>query len=226
MTTAVTITVKLQGKETVFTYPFEFKAETDAEANNFVARLWASKKIGYLIDEMRVHGRNQELVDEIVRLSKEFGIITEYTSFLVESDEDIPTAKAGDMARKRFSQRLSVARGPHGVAQAENMKAMKGSAQVNRSNMYYDAKGNVVEYDMVQNIGAKAFYQRGGSWVDATFDKEKQEPVEVVQFTKEFFELTRKLGRDNQYLAFADNIIVNIEGQAYKIIPPLEHRGQ
>jgi hypothetical protein len=43
-----------------------------------------------------------------------------------------------------------------------------------------------------------------------------------VQFSKEFFELSRKLGRDNQYLAFADNIIVNIGSQAYRIVAPEE----
>jgi len=218
MQATVVIKGKLQNKETAFEYPLEFKPETDATANNFVARIWASKKIGFLIDEMRVHGRNQELVDEIVRLSKEFGIITEYTSFLVETDEEIAPGAAVDMARGRFSGSLGEGGGSHGVAQAENLKQMQTKNQVNYTNKYYDATGNLVEYDRVQNIGSKAFYNRNGFWVDATFDAEKQQPVEIVQFSEEFFELIRKLGRDNQYLSFADNIVVNIESQAYRIV--------
>jgi Ca-activated chloride channel family protein len=209
---------KLQSEEKVLEYPLEFKPETDATANNFVARIWASKKIGFLIDEMRVHGRDQELVDEIVRLSKEFGIITEYTSFLVETDEEIAPAKAAGMARGRFSDSLGEGSGSHGVAQAENLKQMQEQNQVNVVNRYYDREGNVVEYDQVRNVGSKAFYNRNGFWVDATFDADKQQPVEVVQFYKEFFYLVGKLGRDNQYLSFADNVIVNLEGQTYKIV--------
>ncbi len=226
MKATVTIKGTLQNKDAAFGYPLEFKAETDATANNFVARLWASKKIGYLIDQMRVHGRSQELVDEIVRLSKEFGIITEYTSFLVEADEEMAPGAAVDMARGRFSRGLAVEGGGWGVAQAENAKAMQHGNQVNLKNVYYDASGKQVQYDMVQNIGAKAFYRRKGFWVDAAFDTETQKPIEVVQFSTEFFELSRKLGRDNQYLAFADNIIVNIGGQAYRIVAPEEGDGE
>jgi Ca-activated chloride channel family protein len=55
--------------------------------NDFVPRMWASAKIGYLLDEIRLHGSQKELIDEIVRLSKRYGIITEYTSYLVNEDE-------------------------------------------------------------------------------------------------------------------------------------------
>lgn len=59
--------------------------------NSFVPRLWAQRKIGFLIDQLRLNssagGPNKELVDEIVRLSREYGIITEYTSFLVDERE-------------------------------------------------------------------------------------------------------------------------------------------
>ena len=222
MKATVLIKGKLQGKEIAFEYPLEFKAETDATANNFVARIWASKQIGYLIDEMRVHGRDQELVDEIVRLSKEFGIITEYTSFLIETDEEIEAPKAAAMTRERLDRSLGEATGSHGVAQAENAGKMQRENQVNLTNDFYDANGNLVKYDAVRNVGSKAFYQRQGSWVDATFDAEKQQPTQIVQFSKEFFDLIGKLGRDSQYLSFADNIIVNVEGQAYQIMPAAE----
>jgi len=222
MKATVLIKGKLQGKEIAFEYPLEFKAETDATANNFVARIWASKQIGYLIDEMRVHGRDQELVDEIVRLSKEFGIITEYTSFLIETDEEIEAPKAAAMTRERLDRSLGVTTGSHGVAQAENAGKMQRENQVNLTNDFYDANGNLVKYDAVRNVGSKAFYQRQGSWVDATFDAEKQQPTQIVQFSKEFFDLIGKLGRDSQYLSFADNIIVNVEGQAYQIMPAAE----
>jgi len=215
----VTIKGKLQGEDAAFKYELAFKHETDATANNFVARIWASRKIGYLIDQMRIHGKSDEVVDEIVRLSKEFGIITEYTSFLVETGVELEEEDAADMAKAAFGSSLGVTTGSHGVSQAQNVSTMQRSDQINLKNVYYDAEGRQVQYDTVRNVGAKAFYQREGSWVDAAFDKETQELIEIEQFSEEFFELSQKLGRDNQYLSFAGNVIVVLDGQAYKIVP-------
>ena len=73
-----------------------------ADTNDFLPRLWATRKIGYLLDSIRLRqtdtpGSNgsaddPELVSEIVRLSKEYGVITPYTSFLVTdgSEENPP----------------------------------------------------------------------------------------------------------------------------------------
>jgi Ca-activated chloride channel family protein len=61
-----------------------------ADTNDFLPRLWATRKIGYLLDSIRLRQTDAsggpddpELVSEIVRLSKEYGVVTPYTSFLV-----------------------------------------------------------------------------------------------------------------------------------------------
>lgn len=74
------------------TYDLTFDPKDASTRNAFVPRLWARSKIAMLIDEVRQSGaegaeklsdaRMKELTDEIVRLSKQFGILTEYTSFL------------------------------------------------------------------------------------------------------------------------------------------------
>ncbi len=63
--------------------------ETDG-SNNFLPRIWAARKLGYLVDQVRLSDNpagKKEIIDEIVRLSREYGIITEYTSFLVDEQE-------------------------------------------------------------------------------------------------------------------------------------------
>lgn len=72
------------------------KPSEASATNSFVARLWAQRKIGTLIDAIRQAGadgqlqpddpRYKELVDEVVALSQEYGILTEYTSFLAVED--------------------------------------------------------------------------------------------------------------------------------------------
>ncbi len=67
--------------------------------NSFVARLWAQRRMDSLIYQIRLAGADgsepdKELVDEIVRLSLEHGIMSEYTAFLAEEDFGIETANA------------------------------------------------------------------------------------------------------------------------------------
>ena len=62
--------------------------------NNYIPRLWATRKIGYLTGQIRLNGEKKELVDEIISLSKQFGIMTSYTSFLIlENEEDYETGE-------------------------------------------------------------------------------------------------------------------------------------
>jgi Ca-activated chloride channel family protein len=50
--------------------------------------VWATRKIGYLLDEIRLRGERAELRDEVVTLSRRFGIVTPYTSYLVAPDSE------------------------------------------------------------------------------------------------------------------------------------------
>jgi Ca-activated chloride channel family protein len=56
----------------------------------FVASLWGQRKVGYLLDQIRLHGEDKELVEEVTRVAKKFGIVTPYTSYLITPDERVP----------------------------------------------------------------------------------------------------------------------------------------
>src|SRR4029079_15689816 len=51
--------------------------------NSFVARLWATHRVGYLSAEKRKNGGSREIDDEIRDLGERFGIPTEFSSYLV-----------------------------------------------------------------------------------------------------------------------------------------------
>ncbi|HEX5242603.1 MAG TPA: VIT and VWA domain-containing protein [Tepidisphaeraceae bacterium] len=55
--------------------------------NDFVPRLWATRRVGYLLDEIRMHGETAELKDEVTRLARQWGIVTPYTAYLIVEDE-------------------------------------------------------------------------------------------------------------------------------------------
>ncbi|MCG3127185.1 MAG: hypothetical protein CHACPFDD_02043 [Phycisphaerae bacterium] len=76
---------RLLGQEKRFTYGAEFATITSG--NDFLPRLWANRKVAYLLDQIRLHGQNKELVDDVVRLATRYGIVTPYTSALILEDE-------------------------------------------------------------------------------------------------------------------------------------------
>ncbi len=64
-------------------YVFEGTFVEKDTAHDFVPVLWAERKVGYLLDQIRLNGQSRELVAEVTRLGKEFGIVTPYTSHLI-----------------------------------------------------------------------------------------------------------------------------------------------
>ncbi len=86
----VLMTGFVNGKKQVF----EYRADASAVAtkHDFVPRLWAIRKVGYLLEEIRLRGEKPELKDEVVALGKKYGIVTPYTSYLVVEDQPLPVA--------------------------------------------------------------------------------------------------------------------------------------
>jgi Ca-activated chloride channel family protein len=84
----VLLTGSVNGQRKVF----EYRAEAAAESRSyeFVPRLWAIRKVGYLLDEIRLNGEKPELREEVVALGKKYGIVTPYTSYLVVEDQPLP----------------------------------------------------------------------------------------------------------------------------------------
>ncbi len=89
-------TIKLSGKvgskDKELVYEINFPDKT--EPKPFVEDLWARRKVGYLLDQIRLNGEQDELVKEVVSLSKKYGITTPYTSYLIVPDQVIAAAKA------------------------------------------------------------------------------------------------------------------------------------
>ena len=75
---------KIAGDSKEFIYDAEFPAKQ--MDNDFVASLWAQRRIGQLVDALRLKGQNSELISEVQRLGREHGIVTPWTSQLVAEE--------------------------------------------------------------------------------------------------------------------------------------------
>ena len=75
----------VNGVKKQFSYDVKFPEESlDYE---FVPRLWATRRVGYLMDEIRLHGENPETREEVTDLARKYGIVTPFTSYLIVEDE-------------------------------------------------------------------------------------------------------------------------------------------
>jgi len=131
----VTLTGTFNGKRRSFTADVVF-AEREEE-NPFIPRLWAARRVGWLLDEMRMNGETRELRDEVVRLARTFGIVTPYTAYLVMEDEasrDIPV-------RLRSFQELEEDRGAADAAR-EKLDSVRAEAKSEASRAGASAVGN------------------------------------------------------------------------------------
>jgi Ca-activated chloride channel family protein len=103
---ASTLVIKgrYEGKERAFEYPVTVSTGPGAGTYQFVEKLWAIRRVGWLLDEIQLRGKSQEVIDELIRLSRDYGIMTPYTSFL--ADERTPL---GNREKLRASGTAAVA---------------------------------------------------------------------------------------------------------------------
>jgi Ca-activated chloride channel family protein len=90
----VILTGKVGKEHREFVYEANFPARTSDE-KSFVQDVWARRKVGYLLDQIRTNGEKKELVDEVVALAKKHGITTPYTSYLVVPDGNATSVADG-----------------------------------------------------------------------------------------------------------------------------------
>lgn len=220
------------------TFKFVFKLDKATTKNSFVPRLWASRKIAVLIDEIRQAGaasgaspsvvsakeatdpRMKELVDEIVRLSIEFGILTEYTAFLAKEGTDLERLdRVLEVTNSNLIMRAQNKRwGIAAVNQLRNDKFQHGQFRSNRLNAYWDHNMNRVQITRVQQMNDRAFFQRGNRWIDgnAINSKSGTKPHKTITIgSPEFLKLLDRLVAENRQgtLAMSGELLLHVDGR-------------
>jgi Ca-activated chloride channel family protein len=210
--TAVTLKGRARDGDKNFTYQVDVRSQ---ERNQFIPRLWASRKIGYLLDQIRLHGKNQELIDEIVDLSKRYGIMTEYTSFLVDADITVAREELSKKAGRLMANGFEMKSGASAVSRAQNLGSLKLKAAA-PSNTYLDASGEIRQITGVKRVGTKTFYLKQGIWTDNDY-RPDQKVTGVKRFSEAYFQLIRRSTALGRYLALGDRVLISLGDQAIEI---------
>jgi Ca-activated chloride channel family protein len=220
----------VEGEEEKIDFPANFVEKSNDETYAFIAKLWAVRRVGEIIDDIDLNGKNDELVAELVTLAKKHGIITPYTSFLAEEpmagfgDDGIRPAELAMRNEARAAKELEAldeVAGEAGFAQRDFKNDLqKAAAAPAAGNARYRAADSdrEVVVNSVQNVGAKTFFLRNDTWTDSDATPEQIKNVKKIErFSDSYFDLVSKHGKDNaKYLAIEGNVLVVFEGQAYQ----------
>jgi Ca-activated chloride channel family protein len=223
--------VVLRGKdesvEREFHYLLQAHPEGGGLANDFPARVWATRRIAQLIDEIRLKKReDRELVDEIVRLSTRFGILTEYTAFL--ADETVDLGRVADNAARARSEVEGLASkevGGAGWAQSYNNGERRGAERpAAAAGGFYlgdedDRDATRVEIEALRQVANRAFYRKQGAWVDAEVADMGRVDETVARWSPRFFELLRTTNaEENSRLSQSGNLVLKVQGRVLRIV--------
>ncbi len=239
-TEPVTFVLSGQGEGRRRTFRFAFDFEGATTRNAFVPRLWASRRIAVLVEAIRAAGadgaaaatvtadpRMKELVDEIVRLSTEFGILTEYTAFLAREGTDLGDrgALVAEARGNLDARAVRTRSGQAAVNQSLNLDHQSKQSWGNRRNAFYDANLNRVSVANVQQVGDLAFYRQGDRWVDgrvASGEKPARAARTVEFGSAEFAKLVEALARDNRQgaVALGGELVVKVGDEVVLVKGP------
>jgi Ca-activated chloride channel family protein len=212
--TSINLTGMVEGQETRYTYQGELVAEGGAD---FIPRLWAARKIGYLLTQIRLHGEQEEWIDAVVTLSLRYGIITPYTSFLIE-EEDVLTSTGRDEAADGFwYQEPPAVAGEDAVEEAEERLGL-GGAEAPPTAYKAPEEGEGATAPEIRYAGDKTFFCEQERCVDTAFVPDQMEP-QAVRFGSEiYWEIAAARPEWAHYLSLAPEVIfVREDGTALHV---------
>jgi Ca-activated chloride channel homolog len=188
----------------------------------FIPRLWATRAIGHMLQQIRLHGEDAELVQSIVELSIRYGIITPYTSYLIEENDIFSQTARRTIVESELESAAGAAAPVSGEAAvdradtAANLAAAEAPAAVEMP-LSAGSAGQPV----VRSTGSKTFVFRGwegvDTWIDTRFDADQHTPQPVAFASDSYFSLLDAAPELGQYLALGPRLLVVHDDAAYLI---------
>jgi Ca-activated chloride channel homolog len=231
------------GREQTFTYKVKF----NDSSNDYVARLWATRRVGFLLDEIRIHGETNELRNEATDLARRYGIVTPYTAYLIVEDEDrrrvpmtersMQSMSADSAARAEVSKAWGGFKekkdGEDAVANARSQNAFKFADQ-SAASIYSGAAESLrgfalaapaarAESDRVTQYTRQSKFVNGRAFFQngkQWVDTNAQNATkrERVLFNSEaYFDLLKKHPEAAPWMALGQNVLLALDDTVYEI---------
>ena len=235
----VVLTGEQGGRDRSFKYDVDLPRRNSD--NEFIAKLWANRKVSFLLAKIRFEGENEELVQSIKELGKEFGIVTPYTSYLVREQERELAQFRIDLERGRSTpialrmQAMEEARKESAIIDVESVgskgyydaltfvapapSASSGKRSVLASRAMQKIALAETETNMILTIKRvldRTFQLKNGVWIENGL--EDQEPDRIIEFlSDDYFEFSKSGEILNRILALGEEVMFRWNGKVYQI---------
>ncbi len=207
--------------------------KTVSTDNDLLPRLWAMRKIGFLLDDARRKGvaPDEEVKAEVIALSKKFGIVTPLTAALISEDEQAPVNFPRPMPFPRpfpmrrggaIEDNASGVNAAPSVAQsfaATSGETAVGAARATAKMRRSDRLDTTASLSTQRFVAGKTFVLQGDVWTDTDYDAKKAPLSQTVKFASdEYFSLARD-AKVAQWLSVGNRVLVVIGNRVVKVEP-------
>ena len=194
---SVTVRGRRNGHQEEFSSRVADRGNDDAR---YIEQLWASRKAGALSREIRLHGQTRETMDALKQLALRYGILTEYTSYLVQE----PTIALRQQAENGVMRAPAAApvdqAGSSSVQRAERQREMADAAQLQE--VVVAAEADKARFDELrrahsginptQRVGGRLFILRDSTWTDLSHG-DSLRVVSIAPYSDAYFAVLKAL---------------------------------
>ncbi len=198
---------KVNGDPQIFRYDnmaFTEESPSTWTPESSLPRLWAARKIGSLLNSIRLEGVDKETVDQIVKLSIRYGIVTPYTSYLVTEPPALGAIEQERLSTQTFGEMKGAAAAPSFGADA--VQKAEGQNRLAQSEAAPAITSDASQ--TIRNVGSRTFVLRDGIWTDTAYDPETMTAKKIKFLSDEYFDLSRTNPTLASYLSLGTQVLV------------------
>ena len=219
------ITLRLTGKAGKEIRTFEYKDlnfPSRSDENSFLPRLWASRRVGWLLEQIRSNGDNKEIRDEVVELGTRYGLVTPYTSYLATDGSLANISRDAPMAgrmQEEAKKKVAATSGADAVSFSTQQNSMQANARAVASEDKDDRSQVIIRNTNVnQFVANKNFINQNGVWVDSELNENSRLSEVSIKFASdEYFRLVETEPGLAPYLSLGEQVVIVWKGKVYRI---------
>ena len=197
--------------------PIEWTSRAEFPAsmreNQFIARLWATQRVGYLAAEKRKNGQSREIDNEIRELGEKYSIPTEFTSYLVvepQMNTRVLSAPVSVSAQNAVigSVNGAAASAPPPAADARFEAARESAKRRAATSLAAADEADFSRRADVRRAGSRTFTLSSGKWTDQR-KADSLRLVKIKSFSEAYFKLMETIPELKEVFALGDKVIVS-----------------
>ncbi len=226
------ITLRLTGKsgseKRTFNYS-EIDFPLRNEQNSFLPRLWAIRRVGWLMEQIRSNSETKELRDEVVGLGTKYGIVTPYTSYLATDGSQSNfmldgVSRPSPTALRQVQERSGQAAVDMSVTQNSQQSNVTIVSRKDKKRSGGKSSGEESPQIFIENstqnqfVANKNFLNQKNVWVDTEYRADsKQQEINVKFMSEEYLNLVKQNKELGQYFALGEEVVVVFNGKIYRV---------